>query len=142
MARIESNCAIMNRHATFSSCLLLCALLGAAAPPSARAGGAINKCIDGAGRVTLTDQPCAANTVRSAIAVPGMADDDAAPAPVTAMASGGARPPAAPLRPARWLPGAAPHAALAGDMATLRQARIQMALQDAAPRTRLASLER
>jgi hypothetical protein len=33
----------------------------------------------------------------------------------------------------------APHVALAGDMATLKQARIQLLLQDAAPRTRLAA---
>ena len=60
----------MNRHALP---LLLCALLGAATSPLAQAGGAINKCVDGAGRVTLTDQACDARTVSSSVAVPGVA---------------------------------------------------------------------
>lgn len=121
----------MNRHA-YS--LLLCALLGAATFPLAQAGGAINKCVDGAGRVTLTDQACDARTVSSSVAVPGV-PDDAAP---LVQQSGTER--ALPVRPARWLAAAAPYAALAGDVATLKQARIRMMLQDAAPRTRLASL--
>ena len=113
----------MNRHA-ISASLLLSALLGAATLAPARAGGAITRCVDSAGRITLTDQPCDAHTVSSSIAVPGM--QDAAP----------------PVRPPRWRPAAAPHAALAGDIATLKQARTQLMLQDIAPRTRLASLER
>lgn len=127
----------MNRHA-IPACLLLSALLGAAILPPAQAGGAVNKCIDGAGRVTLTDQACDAHTVSSTIAVSGTSDDAAAAA--TAPLYAPIR--TAPLRQARWQSAAAPHAALSGDMATLKQARIQLMLRDAAPRNRLAALDR
>lgn len=127
----------MHRH-TLPACLLS-ALLGGAILAPAHAGSAINRCVDGAGRITLTDQPCDAHTVSSTVAVPGTQDADQAPAVRTGPA----------LRPARWLPAgvpalvpaAAPYTALSGDMATLRQARARM-LQDNASRTRLASLER
>jgi hypothetical protein len=139
--------ATMNRHA-IPACLLS-ALLGAAAVATVapvEAGSAINRCVDGAGRVTLTDQACDAHTVSSTVAVPGTPDTDTdtytyAAAPATLYSN--PAPPrinAAP-RPARWLPTAAPYAALAGDMATMKEARMRM-LQDAASRTRLASLER
>ena len=124
----------MKRHA-LTHCLILAAA-GAFALPAAQAGGAINKCIDGAGRITLTDQVCDARTVTSAVVVAGTRADDAMlPVPAPARASL--------VRQPRWMPPAgpvlAPHAALAGDMATLKQARIQLLLQDAAPRTRLAA---
>ena len=127
----------MNRH-TLPFCLILSATFGAASLHAAHAGGAINKCIDGAGRITLTDQACDAHTVSSSIAVPGTpadADDIADNAPLATMQR------ALPSRQARWVPAtfaAAPHAALSGDTATMKQARMQMMLQDAAPRTRLA----
>lgn len=124
----------MNRHA-IPACLLT-ALLGAMTVSSAQAGGAINKCVDGAGRVTLTDQACDAHTVSSTIVVPGAQGDGAGTAPLYAA---DAR--TAPVRPARWQ-NTAPHAALSGDMATLKQARVQMMLQDAAPRAQLAALDR
>jgi len=129
----------MKRHA-LHLCLIVAVAAGAFALPAAHAGGAINKCIDGAGRVTLTDQSCDAHTVTSAVIVPGaQADDDAVPAAVPATVPTRA----AVLRQVRWTPAAAPllapHAALAGDMATLKQARVQLQLQDAAPRTRLAA---
>jgi len=127
----------MHRH-TIPACLLS-ALLGTGILAPAHAGGAINRCVDGAGRVTLTDQPCDAHTVSSTVAVPGTQDVEQAP-PVRSSPA---------LRPARWLPAGAPavvpaaarYAALSGDMATLKQARARM-LQDSASRTRLASLER
>ena len=141
----------MNRHA-IPACLLS-ALLGGAIVAPAQAGGAINRCVDGAGRVTLTDQPCDAHTVSSTVAVPGTPDADTAPhTPLYGNAVLPSRTAPAP-RPARWLPPAAPHvvpyvapysspyAALSGDMATLKQARLRM-LQEDAPRTRLASLDR
>ena len=125
----------MKRH-TLPFCLILSAALGAASLNAAHAGGAINKCVDGAGRITLTDQVCDANTVTSSIAVPG-SDDGIGSAPVLASQR------ALPVRQARWVPAAppvaAPHAPLAGDMATMKQARMQMMMQDAAPRARLAS---
>jgi hypothetical protein len=121
--------------------LILAGALGAVSFPIAHAGGAITKCIDGAGRITLTDQACDAHTVRSSIAVPGTPDD--ADVPDNAPLAGSQRmsPQSLPLRQARWTPGALsmPHAPLSSDMATMKQARVQMMLQDAAPRTRLAS---
>ena len=128
----------MNRH-TLPFCLILSATLGAASLNAAHAGGAINKCIDGAGRITLTDQACDAHTVTSSIAVPGTpsdADEVADNAPLVATQR------ALPMRQARWVPAtfaSTPHAPLSGDMATMKQARMQMMLQDAAPRARLAS---
>ena len=122
----------MNRH--ILPALLLCALSVSASLPPARAGGAINKCVDSAGRVTLTDQACDANTVSSTVAVPGMQDD----LPLTSQDAPAGR--MVPVRPARSLPAAGPHVALAGDIATLRQARLQMLMQDAAPRSRVATL--
>ena len=122
----------MKRYATrLPACLLLCSALSALTLSTAQAGSTINKCIDGAGRVTLTDQACDAGTVSSTVAVPGIAPDSRP----TGIAT---------VRPVRWTPApaASAHAALAGDMATLKQARVQMLLQDAAPRTRLALLDR
>lgn len=131
----------MNRPARFSYCLIVSAAVGALALAPAHAGSAINKCIDGAGRVTLTDQPCDGHTVSSSVVVPGAPSETrASPAPSQASTLANA-----PLRQARWTPSTAStsaHAALAGDMATLKQARVQMLLQDAAPRTRLALLDR
>lgn len=127
----------MNRLATrLPACLTLCAALGALSLSPAQAGSTINKCVDGAGRVTLTDQACDANTVSSTVAVPGVAAPGATQVVYTTT----------PVRPVRWAPAPAaaanPHAALSSDMATMKQARVQMLLQDAAPRTRLALLER
>jgi hypothetical protein len=122
------------KRLALTHCLILAAAAGAFALPAAQAGGAINKCIDGAGRVTLTDQACDAHTVTSAVVVPGTEQADVAPAVSQRVPV---------LRPARWVPATsptlAPHAALAGDMATMKQARIQLQLQDAAPRNRLAA---
>lgn len=125
----------MNRYAISLS---LSALLATASFAPAQAGGAINKCIDSAGRVTLTDQPCDAHTVSATIAVPGTPDHSDAIPDNALLAAPATRMLAPPVRQARWLPAALPHAPLAGDMATLKQARIQLMLQDAAPRNRLA----
>jgi hypothetical protein len=130
----------MNRH-HLPLCLILSATLGGMTVNAAHAGGAITKCVDGAGRITLTDQACDARTVSSSIAVPGTPSDDT-DIPDNAPLAGqrGTYQPL-PLRQARWTPASlpAPHAPLASDMATMKQARIQMMLQDAAPRARLAS---
>jgi hypothetical protein len=131
----------MNRHHLTLS-LVLSAMLGGLSMHTAQAGGAITKCVDGAGRITLTDQACDARTVSSSIAVPGT-PPDTADIPDNAPLAGGQRGTyqPLPLRQARWTPASlpAPHAPLSSDMATMKQARVQMMLQDAAPRTRLAS---
>lgn len=128
----------MNRLANrLPACLILCAALGALSLSSAQAGSTINKCIDRAGRVTLTDQACDASSVSSTVAVPGVASAVEVIPPAAIMA---------PPRQRRWTPApfapASVHAALAGDMATMKQARVNLMLLDAAPRNRLASLER
>lgn len=124
------------KHPALTPCLILTLALGVALP-AAHAGGAISKCVDGAGRVTLTDQPCDAYTVTSAVVVPATQADQAnPPAGVSAPARSTA------LRQARWAPAAplqAPHAAFSGDMVTMKQARVALLLQDAAPRNRLAA---
>lgn len=128
------------KHPALTPCLILAAVLGVALP-AAHAGGAITKCVDGAGRVTLTDQPCDAHTVTSAVVVPATpTDQDTLTAIALVPASAPAR--SAALRQARPAPAAplqAPHAAFSGDMATMKQARVALLLQDAAPRNRLAA---
>ena len=123
----------------FPACLILAATLGALSLPSARAGGAINKCIDGAGRVTLTDQPCDAHTVSSSVAVPGTPSDDAIVPDNGALSNLRTSAPRQVRRASAAYPA---HAPLAVDMATLKQARVQMMLLDAAPRNRLALLDK
>lgn len=133
----------MKRHVIFPA--LLSVMLGAAIVAPAQAGSAINRCVDGAGRVTLTDQPCDARTVSSTVAVPGTQDTEPTQ---SATVAGNVTLPVR-SNAARWLPVGAPavtpamtrYAALSGDMATLRQARARM-LQDTATRTRMASLDR
>ncbi|MDQ2820917.1 MAG: DUF4124 domain-containing protein [Pseudomonadota bacterium] len=128
----------MNRLATrLPACLILCTALGALSLPTAQAGSTINKCIDHAGRVTLTDQACDASSVSSTVAVPGMASAvEVVPAASIIVVPRQKR-----WTPAPFAPGSV-HAALAGDMATMKQARVNLMLQDAVPRNRLASLER
>ena len=135
----------ITRFATrLPACLILCAALGTLSLSPARAGSTINKCVDRAGQVTLTDQPCDANTVSSTVAVPGVAAtaQDLRASADDIPQTGRNAPPRVP----RWTPAPAvsptAHAALSGDMATLKQARLKMLLQDGAPRTRLALLDR
>lgn len=130
------------KHPILPACLILAATLGAMSLPSAQAGGAINKCIDGAGRVTLTDQPCDARTVSSSISVPGTPSDDGLVPDNAALPTPRTSAPRQLRRTAVAYPAAPAHAPLAVDMATLKQARVQMMLQDAAPRNRLALLDK
>jgi hypothetical protein len=131
----------MKRH-ILPACLILAATLGTLSLPSAQAGGAINKCVDGAGRVTLTDQPCDANTVSSSISVPGTLSDDGAVPDNAALSNTRTSVPRQLRRTSAAYPAAPAHAPLAVDMATMKQARVQMMLQDAAPRNRLALLDK
>jgi hypothetical protein len=124
------------KRPALTACLILSAAVGAMSLNAAQAGGAINKCVDSAGRITLTDQACDASTVSSSIAVPGSDDDNAGSAGSTPVVTSQR---VLPLRQVRWAPPTPARAPLSGDMATMKQARIQMMLQDAAPRARLAS---
>lgn len=135
----------MKHLATLS--LTLAAL---AAAPAALAGSEILKCVDGAGNVTLTDQPCESGARATRMTV-GAA---AAPAPVQdAYADDGAaaaeHPHAASLQRFAatprmqqqhdWRPRMPPRdRPLARDVATLKAARAQLLLSDA-DRTRLVS---
>jgi hypothetical protein len=152
----------MKRHASQLS-LILAALAFA---PVALAGSEIVKCVDSAGHVTLTDQPCSGNavTVRLAPAPASPAADESArditePEADSALAAApqaGAverdpvgRDPVerhttrALLRQANWKTPPAPRSRpLARDVATLKEARLQMMMLDSAAKRqpRLAGL--
>ncbi|MEW6369845.1 MAG: DUF4124 domain-containing protein [Pseudomonadota bacterium] len=122
--------------------LMLAAL---AAAPAALAGTEILKCVDRAGHVTLTDQPCE-GAARATRMTPGSASESASyggSGATSATGSGsGAEPQAAPLqryaatptmhRQQDWRPRMpARDRPLARDVATLKAARAQMMLLDA-----------
>jgi len=123
-------------------CLMLAAV---AAAPAALAGTEVLKCVDNAGRVTLTDQPCegAARVTRMSFGASSESTSQGGTGNTSATASGaGMEPQAAPLQryaatprmqqqhgwrprlPARDRP-------LARDVATLKAARAQLLLLDA-----------
>jgi hypothetical protein len=107
----------------------LLSIIAAAALAAPALAGEIVKCVDSNGHVTLTDQPCAAGsaTVR-------LAQDTGAPLPQRHVL------PAAELpRPAWKRPNLATPTKLARDVATLKEARRMLMLQDARPR--LAGLD-
>ncbi len=121
----------MKRH------LCLSILVAAMAAPGAYAGSDIVKCIDGAGRVTLTDQPCdgGAATVRlaSSPADEGITRAESYPLTVERAVL-----PPAPRRQALPHIKAKP---MMRDVATLKAARAQFLLLDAgAKQTTLATL--
>ncbi|MEW6022586.1 MAG: DUF4124 domain-containing protein [Pseudomonadota bacterium] len=140
----------MKHLATLS--LTLAAL---AAAPAALAGSDILKCVDGAGNVTLTDQPCesGARATRMSVASPSSspsgspAAQDADPAIVDAAPAAEAHPMAVQRFAASprmqqqhdWRPRMPPRdRPLARDVATLKAARAQLLLSDA-DRTRLVT---
>ena len=122
--------------------LMLAAL---AAAPAALAGTEILKCVDRAGNVTLTDQPCegAARMTRMTLGPTSESASYGGSGSTSATASGsGAEPQAAPLqryaatpamhRQQDWRPRMpARDRPLARDVATLKAARAQMMLLDA-----------
>lgn len=123
----------MKRH------LCLSILVSALAAPGAYAGSDIVKCVDGAGRVTLTDQACdnGATMVRLANTPADEGITRAEPRPLAA--EQGTLPPAPVLRRQ-----AAPRAKakpMMRDVATLKAARAQFLVLDAAPRQRFATLD-
>jgi hypothetical protein len=109
----------------------------------AMAGNDIVKCVDAAGHVTLTDQPCAAGAAsvrleqdNAAADVPANAAADA-PAGVPNRSTAAPRRyvlPAVDLRQGAWRrPDLSRPAPLAQDVATLKAARRMLMLQDARP---------
>ena len=128
-------------------------LAALAAAPAALAGSEILKCVDGAGNVTLTDQPCesGARATRMTLASPSPsgspAAQDADPAIVDATPAADAHPMAVQRFAASprmqqqhdWRPRMPPRdRPLARDVATLKAARAQLLLSDA-DRTRLVT---
>ena len=125
----------MKRH------LCLSILLAAMAAPASlvHAGADIVKCVDGAGRITLTDQPCepGASTVRLASA-PAEGITRAEPYPL-AVEQGALPPPAVQRRAPAPRVKAKP---MMRDVATLKAARAQLLLMDAgASKQTLATLD-
>jgi hypothetical protein len=119
----------MKRTATLLS--LMAAILAA---PVAIAGSDIVKCVDSAGHVTLTDQPCDGGAV-----VVRMEADAERVERVERAGEPRVQPrryvlPAADLRHTAWKrPAAARPATLAGDIATLKEARRALLMLDAKP---------
>jgi len=104
-----------------------------AATPAALAGSEILKCVDGAGHVTLTDQPCesgARATRLMANAAPGSAmEPSGAVQPVSVQRY---EAPPAMVEQQSWRPRVPQRdRPLARDVATLKAARAQMMLIDA-----------
>jgi hypothetical protein len=102
----------------------LLSIIAAAALAAPALAGEIVKCVDSDGHITLTDQPCASG----AATVP-LSQDTGAPLPQRHVL------PAAELpRPAWKRPNLATPMKLARDVATLKEARRMLMLQDARPR--------
>ncbi|QOY93163.1 DUF4124 domain-containing protein [Massilia sp. UMI-21] len=124
----------MKRHLCLS--MLAAALAGA----PAHAGSDIVKCVDSAGHITLTDQPCdsGATMVRVVTSAVDQAGTRAEPHPL-AVEHGALPPRALPRRPAAPRVKAKP---LMRDVATLKAAHAQFLLMDAGARqTTLATLD-
>ena len=142
----------MNRHAVRHA-LFFAVYLAASA---ASAGAEIVKCVDAAGHVTLTDEPCreGRETVvvpASAGAPPAAAESEAGAATAivltTPVTHGLAtehilvsRLPAPAPRRDRWAGKAVPDRALARDVVTLKAARASLLLMDSGRTARLAGL--
>lgn len=105
---------------------------GMALVSSTFAGTEVLKCTDDAGRVTLTDQPCkdAAGQVVLALAADASATAEPPPASNTAHYRLASLPPSPQLRAAPYTEVRAPGRALAGDVATLKEARRTLMLLD------------
>jgi hypothetical protein len=123
----------------------LCLIIAAAAAPAAWAGSEIVRCVDAAGHVTLTDQQCDPGAAMTPMATqPAMTTEPAAN-PVQGQAQAQVErfpaPRALPRR-SQWRAPPARQAALARDVATLKEARLQlMAIDEARPhQPRLAGI--
>lgn len=123
----------MKRH------LCLSILVAAMAAPAAHAGSDIVKCVDGAGRVTLTDQPCDSGTTTVRLA--SMPADEgitrAEPYPL-ATEHGVLPPPPVQRRQVAPRVKAKP---MMRDVATLKAARAQFLLMDTGAKQTLATLD-
>jgi hypothetical protein len=123
----------MKRH------LCLSILVAAMAAPAAYGGADIVKCVDGAGRVTLTDQPCegGATLVRLANTPADEGVSRAEPHPLVTEQGTLPPPPAVQRRQAAPRVKAKP---MTRDVATLKEARAQFLLMDTGAKQTLATL--
>ena len=107
----------------------LLSLITAAVLAAPAMAGEIVKCVDGNGHITLTDQPCNADAATVPLARDALAGSAAASSPQRHVL------PAAELPQPAWKrPNLATPARLARDVATLKEARRMLMLQDARPR--------
>lgn len=101
----------------------LLSMIAAAVLAGPALAGEIVKCVDSNGHVTLTDQPCASGSVSTPVS------RDAGPLPQRHVLPAGELPRVAWKRPNLAAP-----VKLARDIATLKEARRMLMLQDARPR--------
>lgn len=112
--------------------MLVAAALSACAVAPALAGNEIVKCIDASGHVTLTDQPCESGATMVKLSSMNLSGN--MPQPQRHVV------PPAELRHATWKrPHATRPATLSRDIATLKEARRMLMLQETRPR--LAGLD-
>lgn len=112
-------------------CLIVAAL---AAAPAAMAGQEIMKCVDSAGHVTLTDQPCEAGSRAVRLSIQGTLPPAVTAAQLQSTPAERYVPPPVRLQNGKWRPPQArqQRAPLARDVATLKEARAQQLLLDEA----------
>jgi hypothetical protein len=142
----------MNKERTMKRTISLI-LAGLLAVPAMSMAGDVLKCVDTAGRVTLTDRPCESGSSSTRLEQDGSAayggsgstgSSGASEPELPLAASAPARQryvlPAADLRQAAWKRSAADRpAALARDIATLKEARRMQLIQET-PRHSLAGI--
>jgi hypothetical protein len=129
----------MKRHI----CKIFLVAAATCATPVVLADSVIVKCIDGAGRVTLTDQQCEAGSATVRMASMPSNDGVTQVAPYPLVSHEANLPPARELQ-RRALPLRGAHAVakpMEGDVATLKAARAQFLLDDTGSRQTLANLD-
>ena len=115
----------MKRH------LCLSILVAALAAPGAHAGANIVKCVDGAGRVTLTDQPCEHGATMVRLANMPADEDVTRAEPYPLITERGVLPPT-PVVQRRQAAQRVKAKPMLRDVVTLKAARAQFLLMDAA----------
>lgn len=104
-----------------------------AATPAAMAGPDIKKCVDDAGRVTLTDQPCPAGARAASLSIQSSLPPAVTEAQLRSLPAERYVAPPTRLQNGKWRPPQArQRAPLSRDVATLKAARAQQLLLDGA----------
>ncbi len=132
----------MKRHLCLSIFSVTLAAMAVPAASPALAGSDIVKCVDGAGRVTLTDQPCDSGTTMVRLANTPADEGVTRTEPQPLAVERAVLPPPAVQR--RSAPARAKAKPMMRDVATLKEARAQLLLLDAgagAAKQTLATLD-